>query len=94
MPCDDTSSYRCDDTSSYRWDDSDACVTCSDEGWPATVLALPTGALGLATVRTAKGEEDVDISLVGEVRIDDVVLVHAGTAIALLTTRASIGEQT
>jgi hydrogenase maturation factor len=37
-----------------------------------------------ATVRTADGVELVDTTLVGDVAVDDLLLVHAGIAIALV----------
>lgn len=62
-------------------DAEEVCITCRDEGRLAEVLG-PT-ADGLDTeVRTAMGIETVDVSLVGPVRRDDLLLVHAGAAIA------------
>jgi hypothetical protein len=66
----------------------DVCVTCRDEGRLAEVLLepdepSPAGA-GQALVRTAGGEEWVDTTLLGEVRVNDLVLVHAGAAITRL----------
>lgn len=57
------------------------CITCSDEGRLAEVLAAGTDT---ADVRTAVGPETVDTIAVGQVRAGDLLLVHAGTAIALL----------
>lgn len=55
------------------------CVTCSDEGR----LAEVTGIAGAtARVRTATGDEDVDVSLVGSAGTGDLLLVHAGSAIS------------
>jgi hydrogenase maturation factor len=53
------------------------CVTCSDEGIPMTVTAVRPGALALC-------ETDLEVmtDLVGPVEPGDVVLVHAGVAIA------------
>jgi hypothetical protein len=62
--------------------DDGTCVTCTDEGRPAEVTSL-LGA-GLVAVRTARGEETVDASLVDAVAPGDLVLVHAGTAIERL----------
>ena len=58
-----------------------ACVTCSDEGRLAEVVLEPVDATGQALVRTAKGEEWVDVSMLGDVAPNDLVLVHAGAAI-------------
>ena len=58
------------------------CVTCSDEGRPGEVASLLGG--GLVAVRTARGTETVDASLVDAVVPGDLLLVHAGTAIERL----------
>ena len=57
----------------------DVCITCSDEGRLAEVLTADDH--GVAMVRTADGEEGVDVSLVTPVESGDLVLVHAGTAL-------------
>ena len=58
----------------------DICVTCSDEGRLGEVLtATPDG---MATVRTANGVETVATTLVDPVAACELLLVHAGTAIA------------
>jgi hypothetical protein len=66
----------------------EVCVTCSDEGRVGEVVLEPSqesnDAAGQALVRTANGEEWVDTSLLGEVRTNDLVLVHAGAAITRL----------
>lgn len=65
-------------------DTEQACVTCSDEGRLAEVILAPTDSSGQALVRTAGGEEWVDIGMLGDVATNDLVLVHAGAAIARL----------
>jgi hypothetical protein len=60
------------------------CLTCSDEGRLGEVVLPPESVLDPALVRTATGEEDVDVTLVGDVRPGDLVLVHAGAAITRL----------
>jgi hypothetical protein len=66
-------------------DTDEVCTTCRDEGRLAEVLG-PTPD-GLDTeVRTAMGIETVDASLVGPVGRDDLLLVHAGAAIATVDT--------
>jgi hypothetical protein len=66
----------------------EVCVTCSDEGRLGEVVLEPSpessDATGQALVRTANGEEWVDTTLLGEVRANDLVLVHAGAAITRL----------
>jgi hypothetical protein len=59
----------------------EVCVTCSDEGRPAEVLVPPAGAFGTALVRTATGEESIDTTLVGDVAVGDLLLIHAGAAL-------------
>ena len=48
------------------------------------MLLEPTTATDQALVRTAEGEEWVDVTLLGGVAVNDLVLVHAGAAIARL----------
>jgi hypothetical protein len=59
----------------------EVCVTCSDEGRLAEVLEPPGDPLGQALVRTATGEECIDVTLVAPVERDDLVLIHAGMAL-------------
>jgi len=61
------------------------CVTCSDEGRLGEVVLEPAGSDAL--VRTADGEEWVDVTMLGPdipVAPNDLVLVHAGAAITRL----------
>jgi hypothetical protein len=58
----------------------EVCVTCSDQGRLGEVMAA--SADGTATVRTARGLEDVVTTLVGPLAFGDLLLVHAGTAIS------------
>lgn len=59
--------------------DGPVCITCSDEGRLGEVIRID----GLtARVRTATGDEDVDLALVGDMRSGDLILVHAGSAIS------------
>jgi hypothetical protein len=58
-----------------------ACITCSDEGRLGEVLVPPTVPGSSALVRAGLGTEDVDVTLVGEVAVGDLVLVHAGFAL-------------
>jgi hypothetical protein len=61
---------------------AEVCVTCSDEGRLAEVIEPPAGPLDRALVRTADGEEAVDVTLVAPVVPGDLVLVHAGAGLA------------
>ena len=63
-------------------DTNGACITCSDEGTLAEVVAVDV--TGAASVRTAVGVEQIDVNLVGPVGPGDLVLVHAGAAIAVV----------
>jgi hydrogenase maturation factor len=65
----------------------EVCVTCSDEGRLAEVMLEPADATGQALVRTATGEEWVDVTTIGpDVAPNDLVLIHAGAAITRLDT--------
>jgi hydrogenase maturation factor len=58
------------------------CITCSDQGEPATVVASDGPE---AQVRVDDGDlRTVDVSLVDPLQAGDVVLLHAGIAIARL----------
>jgi len=60
----------------------DVCITCSDAAVAVTVVELCPGALAL--VDTGAGTpEEVSVALV-DARVGDVVLVHAGEAIAVV----------
>jgi hypothetical protein len=69
--------------------EDDVCVTCSDEGRLAEVILAPTTAYGDALVRTATGEERIDVTLVAPVAAGDLVLVHAGSALTRLHAERS-----
>lgn len=57
------------------------CITCSDQAVRVIVVALHPD--GTARVDTGAGEEEVSVALV-DAAVGDVVLVHAGEAIAAL----------
>ena len=60
------------------------CITCGDDGAPMTVLAIDLDR-GLALCAHEDGaRETVEIALVAPVALGDVLLVHAGTALARL----------
>jgi hydrogenase expression/formation protein HypC len=60
--------------------DGDVCITCSDAAVEVVVASLHGD--GLALVDTGAGtREEVSVALV-EAGVGDVVLVHAGEAIA------------
>ena len=65
--------------------DEDVCVTCSDEGRIAEVVAVVDA--GRAEVMAGGKRETVDVSLVDPVRAGDLLLVHAGTALTRLEDR-------
>jgi hydrogenase expression/formation protein HypC len=58
-------------------------VTCSDSAVPVTVRRLLAD--GLAVVDTGSGEEEVSVAFVSA-RPGDTILVHAGEAIAVVTS--------
>ncbi|MEO9223697.1 MAG: HypC/HybG/HupF family hydrogenase formation chaperone, partial [Acidimicrobiales bacterium] len=60
----------------------DICITCSYEGVVAEVEASTPD--GLVAVRTGRGRETIDATLVGPVDVGDLLLVHAGSAITRL----------
>lgn len=62
----------------------EVCVTCSDEGRLGEVILPPEEDFGPALVRTATGEEYVDVTLIGDVSTNDLIIVHAGTALTRL----------
>jgi hydrogenase maturation factor len=70
----------------------EVCITCSDEGRVGEVLKAPATPLDLALVRTATGEESVDVTLVAPVTAGDLVLVHAGVALTLLDSTRLEGQ--
>jgi hypothetical protein len=59
-----------------------ACAVCRDQGVVAEVVRVEED--GIAVVRTARGLESVDASLVAPIDPHDLVLLHAGTALAVL----------
>jgi len=68
--------------------EDDVCTTCRDEGRVGEVVGLSANGLDV-DVRTAQGIEAVDVTLVGAVVSNDLVLVHAGTAIARIDSGGS-----
>lgn len=61
--------------------DHDLCAVCADEAHIGEIIGVDGER---ATVRTACGVVWVDVSLVPPVRVHDLVLVHAGTALRAL----------
>ena len=61
-----------------------ACLTCADEGRLVEVVEAPSRPFAPALVRSPDGVEEIDVTLVGEVRPGDLVLVHAGSALTLV----------
>lgn len=63
------------------------CITCGDVAVPMRVLAVDEAAclaLCAAADTAVEGAEQVAVELVGAVRPGDLLLVHAGTALATL----------
>ena len=67
--------------------DSDVCTICTDAGRPGEVLSVDER--GGASVRTSAGVEMVDTTIVAPLNVGDLVLVHAGTAIAVMREDSS-----
>lgn len=68
----------------------DHCVTCADEGVPMRVVELIEA--GLARCTGDDGADvDVMIGIVDAVRVGDVLLVHAGAALARLADEREAG---
>lgn len=60
------------------------CVTCSDEALSATIVSV-NQEQGSALVTVQDTTEEIDITLVDTVAPGDIVLVHGGVAIALVS---------
>jgi hydrogenase expression/formation protein HypC len=61
---------------------SDHCITCGDDGEPMTVLALDAARRLALCVAEDGRRSSVETALVEPVEVGDLLLVHAGTAIA------------
>jgi hypothetical protein len=60
-----------------------SCITCSDQALEARVLRVDA-AIGMALVAIGDATDEVDVTLVGQLAPDDLVLIHGGVAIAKL----------
>jgi hydrogenase maturation factor len=70
---------------------SDHCITCGDDGVPMTVVRVDRRRI-LALCADAEGaRHTVETALVEPVADGDVVLVHAGVAIAALAGESEVG---
>jgi len=68
----------------HECDEAEGCITCGDVAVPLTVARVDE-ARGLALCRDREGRgETVEVALVPPVEPGDLLLVHAGTAIAKL----------
>jgi hydrogenase maturation factor len=63
---------------------SQHCITCGDVGDPSTVLAVDADRELALCAGPTGAHSSVEIALVAPVAPGDVLLVHAGTAIARL----------
>lgn len=73
-----------EDATTCRLDDAGRCITCSDEGLTARVLAV-TPEQFLAVVEAEGRQMEIATDLVGPVAIGQSLLVHAGVALAHLS---------
>jgi hydrogenase maturation factor len=62
--------------------DAHHCITCGDDGVPMTVLRVDAARLLALCEGDDGARSSVEIALVEPVAPGDVLLVHAGTAIA------------
>jgi len=69
-------------------EDETVCVTCSDQARPAEVVSSDSDT---ALVRSDRGHEYVDVTLVPPLNPGDTVLVHAGVAITSITEPSHAG---
>ena len=63
--------------------DEDHCITCSDEASPMRVVEVASSGIALCVTESG-ATSDVMVDLVGPVAVGDTILVHAGTALALV----------
>ncbi len=59
------------------------CLTCGDDARPAVILRLKQ-AEGLAVVHLEGQMRDIDITLLEDVAVGQIVLVHGGVALERL----------
>lgn len=64
-------------------DEHGHCITCSDEALPARVFEVASTQT-MAWVKVSGQTTEVDVSLVDDVAIGHLLLVHGGVAIAHL----------
>jgi hypothetical protein len=57
----------------------EVCITCSDAAEVGEVVTVDPG--GDVLVRTPAGRSIVDVTLIDDVQIGDLLLIHAGTAV-------------
>jgi hydrogenase maturation factor len=58
------------------------CITCSDEALPVKIVSVDH-ATGLAQIEVQNTIEEIDVTLVDDISVGDIVLVHGGVAIGL-----------
>jgi hydrogenase maturation factor len=62
-------------------DSGQHCPTCADEAIPMSVILIDEQ-VWLAMVEAGDQREEIDITLVEQVSLGDILLVHGGVAIA------------
>jgi len=80
----------CTDPATAAGSGGPVCITCSDEGRLAEVIRLDGDE---AVVRSAEGTERIDVMLIDPPRTNDLVLVHAGSAITNVSTSGTSGAR-
>jgi hydrogenase assembly chaperone HypC/HupF len=68
----------------YCHTDKEHCITCSDEAVSVRVVGVDQQDNSVAMVEVYDAIEEVDITLVKDVKPGDMLLVHAGVAIGRL----------
>lgn len=63
----------------------EVCITCSDEGRLGEIVLAPESLGEPALVRTANGEEQVDVTLILGPQPGDLIVIHAGAALTRLS---------
>lgn len=80
-------------TDPYHCDSAGHCITCSDEAVPMRILEVVDGS-GIALCEGEGGQRmEVLIGLLDDVARGDLVLVHAGAALARVAAEGGLGEE-
>ncbi len=78
-------------TTACELDKEGHCITCSDEALPVKIVSIDH-ATGLAQVEVQHTIEEVDVTLVEDIAVGDIVLVHGGVAIGRSSEEYELSE--